>query len=58
MHCTFQDARMTEDESIRRYIGKISEIVVGIKSHGGNKLDDELIWKILKILSPPFKTIT
>ena len=58
LHCTFQDARMMEDESIRSYIGRISKIVVGIKSHGGTKLDDEIIWKILKIMTPPFKTIT
>ena len=57
LHCTFQDARMMEDESVRSYIGRISEIVVGIRSHGGTKLDDEVIWKILKILTPPIKTI-
>ena len=28
--CTFQDARMMEDESIRSYIGRISKIIVGI----------------------------
>ena len=58
LHCAFQDARMIEDESVRSYIGKISKIVVGIRSHSGTKLDDEVIWKILKILTPPFKTIT
>ena len=34
LHCTFQDARMMEDESVRSYVGRISEIVAGIKSHG------------------------
>ena len=58
LHCAFQDARMMEDESVRSYIGTISEIIVGIRSHGGTKLDDEVIWKILKRLTPPFKTIT
>ena len=56
--CAFQDARMMEDEYVRSYIGRISEIVAGIKSHGGTKLDDEVIWKILKSMTPPFKTIT
>ena len=54
----FQDARMMEDESVRSYVGRISKIFVGIRSHGGNTLHDEVIWKILKILIPPFKTIT
>ena len=48
---------MMEDESIRSYIGIISKIVVGIRSHGGTKLDDEVIWKILKSLTPPFKIV-
>ena len=48
---------MMEDESVRRYIGRILEIVAGIKSHGGTKLDDEVIWKILKSLTPPFKIV-
>ena len=56
--CAFQDAKMIEDEPIRSYIGTISKIVVGIRSHGGTKLDDKVIWNILKILTPPFKTIT
>ena len=57
LHCAFQDARMMEDESVRSYIGRISKIVAGIRSHGGTKLDDEVIWKILKSLTPPFKTV-
>ena len=57
LHCTFQDARMMEDEYVRSYIGRISEIVVGIRSYEGTKLDDEVIWKILKSLSPPFKIV-
>ena len=48
---------MMEDESVRSYIGRISKIVVGIISHGGTKLDDEVIWKILNSLTPPFKTV-
>ena len=55
--CAFQEARMMEDESVRNYIGRISEIFAGIKSHGGTKSDDEVIWKILKSLTPPFKKI-
>ena len=49
---------MMEDEFVRSHIGKISEIVTGIKSHGGTKFNAELIWKILKSLTPPFKKIT
>ena len=56
--CAFQDARMMEDESVRSYIGRISKIFAEIRYHGGTKLDDEVIWKILKILTPPFKIIT
>ena len=53
----FQDAKMLEDESVRSYVGRIFEIVAQIRSHGGTKLEDEVIWKILKILTPLFKTI-
>ena len=35
--CIFQDAKMMEDESIRNYVGRISEIVARIQSHGGTK---------------------
>ena len=35
--CAFQDAKMIKDESIRSYIGRILEIVAGIKIHGGTK---------------------
>ena len=56
--CTFQDARMMEDEFVRSYVGRISKIVAGISSYGGSKLYDEVIWKILKSLTPLFKTIT
>ena len=48
LHCAFQDARMMEDESVRSYIGRISKIVIGIKSYEATKSDDEVIWKILK----------
>ena len=55
--CAFQDAKMMEDESVRTYIGRISEITAGIKAQGGTKDDDEVIWKILKTLMPPFKLV-
>ena len=40
--CAFQDTKMMEDESMRSYVGRISEIVVGITSHDGKKSDDEV----------------
>ena len=55
--CAFQDAKIMEDESIRTYVGRISKIIVGIRSQGGTKEDDEVIWKILKSLTPLFKSI-
>ena len=55
--CAFQDAKMMEDESVRSYIGRISKIVAGIRSHGGTKEEDEVIWKILKILITQFKQV-
>ena len=58
LYCAFQDARMMEDEFVRSYVGRISEIFAGITSHDGKKSDDEVIWKILKILTPPFKSVT
>ena len=54
--CVFQDAKMMEDESIRTYIGRISKITIGIKAQGGTDDDEEFIWKILKTLTPPFKS--
>ena len=42
MICAFQDARMMEDESIRSYISRIYEIIVGIKPYGGTKEEDDL----------------
>ena len=48
---------MMEDESIRSYVGRIFEIVTRIISHGGAKLEDEVIWKILKILTSHFKIV-
>ena len=45
-----------EDETIRTYVGRISEITIGIRSQGGTKEDDEVIWKILKSLTPPFES--
>ena len=55
--CAFQDAKMMEDESIRSYGGRISYIFVGIKTCGGTKEENEVIWKILKSLTPPFKKV-
>ena len=55
--CAFQDAKMMEDESVRTYIGRILEITIGIISQGGTKKNDEFIWKILKTLTPPFKSV-
>ena len=55
--CAFQDAKMMADEFVRTYIGRISWIIVGIKAQGGTKSDDEVIWKILKTLTPPFKSV-
>jgi hypothetical protein len=51
--CAFQDAKMMEDESIRTYVGRVLEIIASIRSQGGTKEDDEVIWKILKSLTPP-----
>ena len=55
--CAFQNANMMEDEYVRTDIDKISKIDGGIKSQGGTKEDDEVIWKILKSLTPPFKLV-
>ena len=46
---------MMEDEYLRAYIGWILEITTCIKSQGKIKEDDEVIWKILKSLTSPFK---
>ena len=53
--CLFQEAIMMKDKFARSYIGRILKIVVGIKACGGTKDEDEIIWKILKTLTPPFK---
>ena len=37
---------MMEDELVRKYGGRVSEIVVGIKGCGGKKEYDDIIWKI------------
>ena len=55
--CAFQDAKVMEDESIRTYIGSIIEIIAGIRSQGWTKEDDEVISKILKTLTPQFKSV-
>lgn len=46
-----------EDDFVRTYIGRISEITIGIKSQGGTKEYNEVIWKILKNLTPSFKSM-
>ena len=45
--CAFQDAKMIEDEFVRTFVGRISEITASVKYQGGTKEDDEVIWKIL-----------
>ena len=47
MICAFQDAKMMEDESVRSYFDRISEIVAGIKACDEKKDDDEIVWKIV-----------
>lgn len=49
---------MMEDESVRTYISRVSEIIAGIKAYGGTKDEDEIISKILKTLTPLFKKTT
>lgn len=56
--CAFEDIIMMEDESVRSYIGRMSKIVIDIKSCGGTKTKNELIWKILRTLTHAFKKIT
>ena len=46
-----------ENESIRTNVVRILEIIAGIRSQGGTKEDDEVILKILKSLTPPFKPV-
>ena len=53
----FQEAKMMEDESVRTYASRIWEIIVEIKAYRGKKEEDEIIWKILKMLTPPFKKV-
>ena len=36
--------------------GVVEKITRVIKAQGGTKEDDEVIWKILKTLTPPFKS--
>ena len=40
--CAFWDAKMMEDESVRTYIDRISEITTSIRCQGGTKQDDEV----------------
>ena len=53
--CAFQDVKMMEDEFVRTYGGKISKTTTCIRSQGNTKEDDEVIYKILNSLTPPFK---
>ena len=46
-----------EDEFVRIFFDRISEIVARIQSHGGTEEEDEVVWKILKSLTPPFKQV-
>ena len=55
--CLFQEDKILEDELVRTCVGRIFQIVVGIKGCGGKKDDDKIIWKILKTLTPPFKQV-
>lgn len=55
--CLFQDAKMLEDETIKSYFARISKIVIGIRSCGGSKKEDEVVWQILKTLTPTYKQI-
>ena len=56
--CAFEDIRMMEDESVRSYIGRMSEIVPGIKSCEGTKIENEVIWKIMRTLIFVFNQTT
>ena len=51
----FVSAKMQEDETIRGYFGRISEIVVGIKSCAGVVTKDDTVWKIMKSLPLAYK---
>lgn len=44
-----------EDEFVRSYVGSISKISVGIESYGETNKEDEILWNILKTLTPPCK---
>ena len=46
-----------EDESVKTYVCRISKKGAGIKGCGRKKEDDEIIWNILKTLTPPFKKV-
>lgn len=54
----FQDTKMMEDEHIRSSTIRISKMVERIKSCNGTKDEDEIIWIILKTLTPKFKKTT
>ena len=49
-------------ESVEAYLRQFRDPTIvkkksGIRSHGGTTDDDEFIWKILKTLTPPFKSL-
>ena len=46
-----------EDEYVRSYVGRIFEIVARIISYGGSNEEDEVMWKIVKTLTPLFNQI-
>ena len=46
-----------EDKSIISYFGRIANIIIGIKTCGGEKFEDEIVWKILKTLTPTYRQI-
>lgn len=46
---------MNEDESIRAYVQRVTESLVGIRNYGGTYDEDEFIAKILRSLTPTYK---
>lgn len=55
--CLFQEAKLAKDEFLRSYIHRIFEIFARIKLYEGYKEEDEIVWNILKILTPSFKQV-
>ena len=46
---------MLEDEIVRGYFSRISEVFIEIKNYGGEKFEDEVVWKILNTLTHSYK---